>query len=197
MERTPHINDIVEILEPAGDLILFVIENINNDVIYLRNINTSKNIQLIIKNNEWKVKGTNINYSINIINKILFTKNRDIDIEILLNLNDELLTIVCQTNKYSNRLCNNDFWKLKINNLYPGFPIPNRFINQGKKLYFIIKQLNIDLILYWAIEYGYIDILEWIKKYNVSFDRAINIAIKYNQLNVLKWLYKHLWNKSK
>jgi hypothetical protein len=88
---------------------------------------------------------------------IIFTKIRDIDIKILLDLDDYDLNKVCRTNKYVNSLCNDDyFWKFKLDNLIGMDLFPTNLRNQGKEIYQDIKknQKYIDITSDLSINLG-------------------------------------------
>ena len=67
---------------------------------------------------------------------VIFTHVRNVDMNILAQLDDKSLQSVCQVDKYTQSLCNdNVFWHLKINNLYLGIPIPKGYQQKLKELY--------------------------------------------------------------
>ncbi len=76
--------------------------------------------------------------------KILLTYKKDVDRNILLQINDDdILIKTCILNKYTQFLCDNYFWESKIQQLLPGFKFPIEYDNKGRELYLIIS--NIDL----------------------------------------------------
>lgn len=128
--------------------------------------------------------------------KWVLVGNEVTDINILLNIDDKLLGLVCQTNKYANRLCNeNYFWGLKLDKLYSGIPIPSENKDNIKQLYIDISPYvnNISQFSIWIIENGYLKILKWlVTKYNIILNYwDANHATRKGHLEVLKWLIKN------
>jgi hypothetical protein len=76
--------------------------------------------------------------------KIIFTYIQNIDSNTLLQIkDDDILIKTCFLNKYTQSLCNNYFWELKIRQLLPEFEFPMEYNNKGKELYLIMKNINI------------------------------------------------------
>lgn len=76
--------------------------------------------------------------------KIIFTYIQNIDSNTLLQIkDDDILIKTCFLNKYTQSLCNNYFWELKIRQLLPEFEFPTEYNNKGKELYLIMKNINI------------------------------------------------------
>jgi hypothetical protein len=67
-----------------------------------------------------------------------FTKNRDVDKMILSNLNYIDVLSVCQVNKYSNSLCDDNFWR---NKLRKDFPLRSKYVYCSKYLSLSAKDL--------------------------------------------------------
>lgn len=95
---------------------------------------------------------------------IPFTKIKDIDIEILSHLNDDVLENLCQSNIYLNKLCHTTIlWWKKITNKYTTFNI-----NLGsdylvyKKLYYKLKFKEYTDIVIWAYHNNKLDIIDWL-----------------------------------
>ena len=73
--------------------------------------------------------------------EIIFTRVKDVDVKILLDLNDYELNKICQTNKYINTLCNDDyFWKFKLDKLISMELFPTDLRNKGKEIYINFKK---------------------------------------------------------
>jgi len=128
--------------------------------------------------------------------KKILTYIKDIDRNTLLQINDdEVLVKTCSLNKYTESLCNNYFWELKIQQLLPGFELPLEYYGKGKELYLMIN--NIDLYFereevdnYESYYYQqfYYDHNAVIVYYNLN-RRGISVAnssVKYNDLGLLK-----------
>jgi hypothetical protein len=76
--------------------------------------------------------------------KKVLTYIKDIDRNTLLQIDDdETLIKTCSLNTYTQSLCNDYFWELKIQQLLPGFELPIEYYDKGKELYLMIS--NIDL----------------------------------------------------
>ena len=106
---------------------------------------------------------------------VIFTHVRNIDMNILLQLDDESLHSVCQVDKYTQSLCNdNVFWHLKINKAYPELPIPKEYNQKLRELYQKITKEAIT---------------EWLAENNIYPDQnGTNYAAMQGHLEVLKWL---------
>jgi hypothetical protein len=75
-------------------------------------------------------------------NKFIFTRVKDVDIITLLNIeDDDLLFKVCNLNKYSQTLCDDNFWTLKIQQVLPGFKLHDNYKGSGQKLYLMIQNI--------------------------------------------------------
>ena len=122
---------------------------------------------------------------------VIFTHVRNVDMNILLQLDDESLHSVCQVDKYTKSLCSdNVFWHLKLNKAYPGLPIPKGYQQKLKELYQILTKKDITK---WAVANGHLEVLKWLaqtKNIYPSQFRA-TLAAMNGQLEVLKWLAGH------
>jgi len=128
--------------------------------------------------------------------KKILTYIKDIDRNTLLQINnDEILVKTCSLNKYTESLCNNYFWELKIQQLLPGFELPLEHYDKGKELYLMIN--NIDLYFereevnnYESYYYqqSYYDENAAIVYYNLNRRgiSVVNLSVKYNDLGLLK-----------
>ena len=128
--------------------------------------------------------------------KKILTYIKDIDRNTLLQIDDdEILVKTCSLNKYTESLCNNYFWELKIQQLLPGFELPLEYYDKGKELYLMIN--NIDLYFereevdnyesYYYRQFYYDENAD-IVYYNLN-RRGIsvaNLSVKYNDLGLLK-----------
>jgi len=128
--------------------------------------------------------------------KKILTYIKDVDRNTLLQINDdEVLVKTCSLNKYTESLCDNYFWELKIQQLLPGFELPLEYYEKGKELYLMVN--NIDLYFereevdnYESYYYQqfYYDENAAIVYYNLD-RRGISVAnssVKYNDLALLK-----------
>jgi len=142
------------------------------------------------------MKGNNINNIKNILkylNKlqddydIIFTKIKDVDIKILLDLNDYELNKICRTNKYINTLCNDDyFWKFKLDKLVSMELFPTDLRNKGKEIYINFKDFfNRQKILGFQLN-KYNDLLS--SQERDKFKYIANWATINNYLSVLNKL---------
>jgi hypothetical protein len=131
--------------------------------------------------------------------KILFTYIKNIDTNTLLQIDDDdILMKTCALNKYTQSLCNNYFWELKINQLLPGFEFPLEYDNKGKDLYLIIS----DIGNYFEIEetrnvdsyYYYYNSAHHDDDYSDDLDRrdisVANWSVKYSKPGLLKSMLK-------
>lgn len=94
-----------------------------------------------------------------VIKKRCYTNNRDVDIKIFSYVDDEILNILCQANKYIKSI-SEEVWKEKIWNLYPELPLP--FNINYHYFYYEIKA-SYQLLMHKAINQGYNKILDWIR----------------------------------
>ncbi len=127
-----------------------------------------------------------------------FTKIKDIDHQILIRLDDINLTNICLVNKYINSLINdNNFWILRIDKNYPGFPIPLKYKNKEKELYlelydFLLDNHKLDeeYTVEWAIELENLNILKWLAiTYNYYPNKGqINLIAREKISDILEWL---------
>jgi len=146
-----------------------------------------------------------------------FTKIKDIDIKILLNLNDQELNKVCRTNKYINSLCNDDyFWKFKLDDLIGMDLFPTDLRNQGKEIYQKIKknmisissdfsylssirQRKLDYIFNWALINNYpsiIDLLITLKLIKNIGSDGMNEAAFRGNIEALNVVANHIRRSS-
>ena len=74
----------------------------------------------------------------------LYTGIPDIDKEIILHLSDKILSNVCQLNKYTQGLCNEDFWNRRIQHKFVDLSKykPNK--TTYKTLYKELSRLDIE-----------------------------------------------------
>lgn len=121
--------------------------------------------------------------------KIIFTYIKAIDTNTLLQIeDDDILMKTCALNKYTQSLCNNYFWELKINQLLPGFEFPLEYDNKGRELYLIISNVN----LFFERD----EIHNFESHYYNQFDYDENVNIIYNDLNrdeisIANWSVKY------
>lgn len=121
--------------------------------------------------------------------KILLTYIKNIDTNTLLQIdNDDILMKTCALNKYTQSLCNNYFWELKIDQLLPGFEFPMEYDNRGKDLYLMIS----DIENYFERE----EINNFESYYYQQYEVEDSLIITYNDLerrdiSVANWSVKH------
>jgi len=121
--------------------------------------------------------------------KILFTYIKNIDTNTLLQIDDDdILIKTCLLNKYTQSLCNNYFWELKIRQLLPGFEFPIEYNNKGRELFLIIS--NVDLF------FEREEIYNFESHYYQQYDYDDNVNIVYNDLNrdeisIANWSVKY------
>lgn len=116
---------------------------------------------------------------------------KDVDIEILSHVDNDILENLRECNKYIHALCHDAFlWQLKIITKYEGFPIKNGYdCILYKKLYYKLKHGNYTDIILWANDNS-LDIINWLssdKDYKKYF--YINVQSNINQNGVLSIKY--------
>jgi hypothetical protein len=118
---------------------------------------------------------------------ITFTKIKDVNIKILLELDDYELNKICQANKYINTLCNDDyFWKFKLDQLVGMTLFPIDLRNKGKEIYTNFKNF---LDKQKIIEFPYDEYSDLLSKLEQDkFDYLSNWATKNNYPSVLNLL---------
>src|SRR5665811_1253173 len=125
------IGDFFQIIYTSNLTYYYKIDNIISDnesktTIQGSNIKIKDDSKYILIDNQhqYKIDGLNQKISIKFSRELsseetLFTGIRDIDINILLKLDDVSLVNVCETDKYANKLCNDDMlWNQKIEQKY-------------------------------------------------------------------------------
>ena len=167
----------------------------------------------------WKVHGSDVNYVIqfvanpNIITQLtqsfctlqvgqpiqeaqlksigtIFTGETNVDILILAQLDDAILSSTCQVDKYVASICRNDvLWNRKI---VKQFPNAEKFKSKDKKWIEYYKELRDTVNNPNATaKKGYLDVLKWLQqKYIFADEVGANYAAWYGHLDVLKWLAK-------
>lgn len=101
------------------------------------------------------------------------TGQRDIDIDILLNLDSKSLSNVCQTNRYVSDLCRNVIWEAKVKK---DFPRAEKFKSLGRTWSDYYK----------AIERAYISYSDDI--YHFDGYQMSGHAIRHHDLDILKYI---------
>jgi hypothetical protein len=137
----------------------------------------------------------------------------DVDQLILLNLNYRSLMTACSTDRYTNKICqDNLFWRRKVErdmgyevmvNKLPEMGYREQYqtlVKKGIKLARAVEEGRLDYILYknikldrksclQAASYGRINILEHITKTKGHIDyAAANFAARRGRIDVLEWL---------
>lgn len=106
-----------------------------------------------------------------------FTGICDIDRYIFLQLDEISVRAVGCVNKYTNSICNDTFWKLKIHDLYPEFPMKD-YSGSIRELYReLTKQLYNQL-----------------KCHIPSWDKCHHSQLKNNSVWITNWKYQSLHN---
>ncbi len=214
-----QINDYVFINEDK-----YIIKIITSDGIYI-SLTDSDILSFIIYDhvsNTWKVQGYNLphiitfekNQELKGFNELALTGITEIDEKILLQLDNNSLNSICQTNEYINSLCLDDkFWKLKVeqdfNTLTEYKPMNETYKDQyiyllsiGKLAKYIISNTNgiintqninipknINDMANTLIEHDRVDglIILSMFGYNPTIKNA-NIAAKLGNIHVLNWI---------
>ncbi len=183
MDRIPRIGDIIRISSP-DDSRLFVVEAITTNKLSLYDpFNNSIKFELTIPNE---------NYYIEILDKVPLTGNKLIDMNIMLQLDDNELNLICMTDKYTNSICQEDyFWKLRIRKIYPRFPIPNKYRTQHRLLYNEIRLFTMQELWDWAVNNGYLNIMKWVIHFEPTrrlSGQDFNTIIIKGYIRIIKWL---------
>lgn len=202
MSRIAQVNDIVTISYPGLSSTSYVIDDIQPNTIILRDPDRSNATEYLVKKDGKWIPFSDNGYVVDISQPIMFTNNRDVDINILAKLDDKVLRSICKLNSYTASLCNdNKLWALKINETFPGIPIPSQFRTLPRKLYielatYIQRYYSIspqEGLFRYAIDFSYYDILAWLiesrKKY--PNQELLNITAKNRQLNALIFLSRY------
>ena len=136
----------------------------------------------------------------------ILTGLKDVDIEILANLDDITLEEVCLTNQYASSVCHNSkLWYLKIVNNYPDFPLLKGISAvEWKKLYYKLKFQDWTAIMVWADVNNISNLIDWIlkqKEYKAYFNDEIRMYIRLTRfqhgkerLNTVIMLFNFLYN---
>lgn len=99
---------------------------------------------------------------------------KEIDLQIFLDIEDNILTNLCLTNKYINSICP-DIYRIKILDLYPNLPIPNDY--DLKKMYYQTKESYVQLLNF-ANKYHYQSIIDWINLPINKINYLIDIKVE-------------------
>src|SRR5579871_5147202 len=134
-----------------------------------------------------------LTYLEKLINDLVLGWYKDIDYNILLDLDDIELINLCATNTRIGKFCSDDeFWRKKIEKKYPGVPIPLQYQGDKKAFYVIIRNLSLRGLKMWAVMNDYLDILKYvyeIDKTLINSYTATDVAI-LGYLDILKWLHE-------
>lgn len=122
MARAPELSDIIRISSDHESK-LYVIDKITPEIMTLRDpLNHLNLITLINDNGHWKVAGSNMEYTIEILDKVLLTDIPDIDVNILRQIDNEVLTVLCRTDEYVTKICRGEkLWMIKMNYEFPEY----------------------------------------------------------------------------
>lgn len=130
---------------------------------------------------------------------IYITGNLDIDIIILMHLDHDSLSKVCQTNIYISNLCRQVVWQMKVSTDYPGsekFKSSNRsWVNYYKSLnytHFAIYHFHVRNAMSKAVELRDLDIVKFLVDKNPKLLMG-DISESFGMdgfLEGLKWLHK-------
>jgi hypothetical protein len=136
----------------------------------------------------------------------LFTYNKDVDIEILSHVDDMILEDLCITDKYANKLCNNNtLWLLKIINKYPDFPLSHVNATLYKTLYYRLIHEDWTSIMIWTTTNNNIPGINWlinyskytefvgvkINKYLTTLGNIDDIYQRFNLNTFFDFIYNH------
>src|SRR5579871_3372077 len=110
MADIPRSGSIIKIAAPDEDPRFFVVTSSEPDRLFLRDASDHRNQPvLVVENGQWKVDGSSIPYNIEILESVLLTEQPEIDMKILLQVNDDVLPAICETNSYTRSLCLDDY----------------------------------------------------------------------------------------
>ena len=132
------------------------------------------------------------------MSQVILTGVEDTARRILLLLDDEDLFRACSTSHDTLTLCNGQFWFQKFFNTYQthlnqyGFSIDN---DDYKKLYKKLRKLSNEEIFLYAVENGYVTLVESIlssgKFYRYVGEKALRLAAEKGRLAVVELLLEH------
>ena len=147
MDRTIETGDFVKVLI-REDVQIYVIQDVKQESVCIALVTDVDQEKVLISTHEgWKISGLLEKHVIEFISKeslpqLFFTKVPGIDMNILNSLDDEKLSLVCQTDRYAKSLCDSqELWKRRLEKYHP-FD------------YFLIQStLDIRLPIYYRTEY--------------------------------------------
>ena len=209
------------------DLVLITVNNISQEYkvkfitsngIYISSPNSDTYSLLIPINNQWQVGNFNIPHIVTFNQEPrTFTGVHELDFRILLNMDYNSLMKICQTDKYLNQICQDDYlWRKEVERDFGKEVIkykperetyrqqyehlrkvkdPNEEAMKGRLDGLIILEqrgvLPDENGANGAAEKGHLHILEWLEQRGILPDEeGANYAAMNEHLNVLEWLEK-------
>lgn len=109
---------------------------------------------------------------------------KEMDMKIYSEVLPETLLYLCQTNKYIKSICS-IIWKIKINELYPHFPIPTDYLDKLPELYFKISESYVQLEAFARSDILLKDfkILDWL---NFPINK-VNYLVEFNPIQSVEF----------
>ena len=211
MSRTIQVGDLA--LITVGDQqFSFPITSIDSSGIYLPNYN------IVSVNNQWQVQGYHVPHTVTFYeapSRVSFTGVRELDWNILLELDYQSLARACQANIEINRICQDDsFWKAKVRHEFGVDQYKPEGISYRQQYQDLItvedtdvdistENGRVDLLITlekrgilptqdganWAAWKGRFQVLEWLATRNIlPTQEGANLAAGNGRLQVLEWL---------
>lgn len=121
---------------------------------------------------------------------MFFTNILDIDREILLRLDDMSLCYICRVNKYSNTLCNEYFWNMRIKHVY-NIELTESYYETYRYIYIYLSKAPIEFLLPYAVNRGYLNLVKYIlAKYYLSNikNSVLIIASECGNMEIVKYI---------
>lgn len=125
MERPIETGDFVKV-SIGEDIQTYIIQNIEPERIHIALVSDVDQKKVLVSTpEEWKVSGIPEKHDIEFFSKeslpqLFFTKTPEIDTEILVNLDDKTLSLICQVDRYAKSLCDSqELWEKRLEKYYP------------------------------------------------------------------------------
>lgn len=166
--------NFVYISRPGYGEAKYIINKVENNNIYIYSEDHPNELSLLIldENNQWKVYGTDLQYSIRFESKVFPTNISELDIMILKTLDLRSLYNVCLANRYIAELCQKpEFWRRKVENIDPEILEYKKPEQSWKDYYLLVSKIptNINDV----IDYNSIDLLGWATaNYPIDLDES-------------------------
>ena len=209
MSRTIQVGDFA-LISVGDQQFSFPITSIDSSGIYLPNYN------IVSVNNQWQVQGYHVPHTVTFYeapSRVSFTGVRELDWNILLELDYQSLARACQANIEINRICQDDsFWKAKVRHEFGVDQYKPEGISYQQQYRELIEVTDPDLAAIegrldklivldrrgihsspttadWAVENGHLHVLEWLATRNIlPTQTGVNLAAMNGHLQVLEWL---------